>query len=162
MRISGSFGFDAPPDMVYRLFTDPDALMNATVGLRALRPLGPDMWEAEMQVRLGGFALAYRGTIAVTDRTPDGYRLRIAAETDGGAIDADVALWFRPFGSGTRVEYAAEFAIRGAQRLQPALARALVDFFMHGMKEYAARCRKASGQCAAQQVRPDAHEHTPE
>ncbi|WP_374712138.1 CoxG family protein [Symbiobacterium terraclitae] len=162
MRISGSFGFEAPPDVVYRLFTDPDALMHATVGLRALRPMGPDLWEAEMKVRLGGFTLAYRGTIAVTDRTSEGYRLRIAAQTEGGAIDADVALCFLPFGTGTRVEYAAEFAIHGAQRLQPALARALIDFFMHGMKEYAARCRQRSGHAAAPHTRPQTDEHTPE
>jgi len=43
LRISGSFGFEAPPDVVYRLFTDPGALMNATVGLRTLRPVGTDL-----------------------------------------------------------------------------------------------------------------------
>lgn len=162
MRITGSFGFDAPPAVVYRLFTDPEALTNATVGLRALRPLGPDLWEADMKVGLGGFALLYRGTISVTDRTPEGYRLHIAAETDGGAVDADVALCFLPLGSGTRVEYAADFTLHGAQRLQPALARGLVDFFMHGMKEYAAKCRGAARRSAAQQIRPQADGNTPE
>jgi|GEM_PF-6737591 len=105
-----------------------------------------------MNVRLGGFGLLYRGVISVADRTPDGYRLQIAAETDGGAVDADVSLCFLPLGSGTRVEYAADFTLRGSQRLQPALARALVDFFMHGMKEYAAKCRRVTA----------ANEHTPE
>jgi len=145
MRLAGTFRYDAPPETAYALFTDPDALTNAMIGLRSLQELEPDRWAAEMKVGLGNFAVRYRGTISVTERTPEGYRLLIAAETDGGSAEADVRLRFVPQDGGTRVEYDAKFAFAGAQRLIPALARGLVDFFMHGMKDYLEKSGRRRG-----------------
>lgn len=143
MRIAGRFRYDAAPEVVYALFTHRDALLHAVVGLQSLEELGPDRWAASIRVGLGGFALRYEGTVAITHRDPPhGFKLQIAAATDGGGAEVAADLRFLPDGSGCVVAYDADFRFHGAQRLQPALARGLVDFFLHGMKEHLERPRR--------------------
>lgn len=138
MRVTGRFLYDATPDSMYDLFTHPDALRSAVPGLQSLREAGPDRWEAEIKVGIGGFALLYHGTVAVRDRIPGaGYRILIEAQTHNGSVEAEAHLRFAPGeGGGAVVSYEADVAFLGAQKLLPAIARGLADYFMHGMKEY--------------------------
>lgn len=140
MRVNGTFHYDAPPDVVYRTFTHPDALVNATIGLQSLEEVEPDRWEAVIKVGIGGFSLIYHGTVAVVNRRPaEGFAIVINAETHNGSVDAEADLTFAPDDTGTRVDYAADINFHGAQKLLPSLARGLADYFMHGMKEYMER-----------------------
>jgi len=140
MRVNGTFRYDAPPEIVYRTFTHPDALVNATIGLQSLQEVEPDRWEAVIKVGIGGFSLIYHGTVAVINRRPgEGFSIVIAAETHNGSADAEAELTFAPDEGGTRVTYAADINFHGAQKLLPSLARGLADYFMHGMKEYMER-----------------------
>lgn len=143
MQVVGTFQYDAPPEVMYEIFTNPDALRNATPGLHTLRELGPDRWEAELKVGLGGFALLYHGTVTVTDRRPgEGYRILIDAETQNGSAEVEAHLRFSPRDGGTLVAYEADVAFHGGQKLLPSIARGLVDFFMHGIKEYLEKSRR--------------------
>ncbi|MFZ5815764.1 MAG: CoxG family protein [Bacillota bacterium] len=138
MRVVGSYLYDAPPELIYQVFTNPDALVNATPGLQSLRELEPDSWEGEIKVGVGGFALLYRGIVRVLDREPDrGYRITIHAETHNGSVEAETRLRFEPQeDGGTRVVYETDVEFRGGQKLLPAIARGLVEFFMRGIEEY--------------------------
>lgn len=144
MRVVGTFAYDAPPETMYEVFTNPNALLNATPGLQSLEEAGPDRWEAEIKVGLGGFAVLYHGTVVVTDRRPgEGYRILIDAQTQNGTAAVEAQLRFAPReGGGTTVAYEADVAFHGAQNLIPAMARALVDFFMHGIQEYLQKSRR--------------------
>lgn len=126
MRVAGTFAYEAPPEMMYEVFTRPDALRNATPGLQSLREAGPDRWEAEIKVGLGGFGLIYAGTVTVTDRRPgEGYRILMEAQTQNGAtgVEAAACLRFEPReGGGTLVAYEADVTFHGGQPLQPAAA----------------------------------------
>lgn len=145
VRVVGTFPFDAPPETMYEVFTNPDALLNATPGLQSLREVGPDRWEAEIKVGIGGFALLYRGTVLVTDRRPgEGYRILIEAQTHNGSAEAEAALRFQHGeAGGTLVTYEADVAFHGGQKLLPAIARGLVDFFMYGIKEYLQKSQRS-------------------
>lgn len=138
MRVTGTFLYEASPERLYAVFTNPEALEIATPGLRALRPVGPDRWDLEIKVGVGGFALTYHGTMAIIDRYPGkSYRIIITAQTHNGSANAEALLHFAPEeGGNTRLIYEAEVSFDGAQKLLPALARGLVAFFLHGMKEY--------------------------
>lgn len=138
MQVSGGFTYDASPAVVYRLFTDKEALLFATPGLVSLDELETDRHEAVLKVGIGGFALLYRGTLMVTDREPDrAYRLLVDAQTHNGYGRGEARFRFLPLDEGRRcrVEYEADVELGGAQKLLPALARGLVDFFLYGMKE---------------------------
>ncbi len=138
MRVVGTFKYDAPPETLYALFTNPDALRNATPGLQSLDEVEPDRWEAVAKVGIGGFALHYRGFMVVTDRQPgEGYRIALDFATHNGSVQAEVRLRFSPLDAGqTRLEYESNVEFNGAQKISYAIARGLVDFFLHGMKEY--------------------------
>lgn len=146
MRVAGTFLYDAPPETMYALFTDRDALLNATPGLQSLKETEPDRWEAVIKVGIGGFALVYHGKMTVTERRPgEGYRIHIEAQTHNGTVSANTLLRFEPQGGdGTRVAYEADVEFRGGQKLLPAIARGLVDFFMYGMKEHLETTRQPS------------------
>lgn len=140
MRVCGTFHYDASPEIVYKTFTHPDALVNATIGLESLEEVEPDRWKARLKVGIGGFSLVYHGSVAVIDRRPaQGYTIVVQAETHNGSAEAEARLTFTPDDEGTRVNYEAEINFHGAQKLLPSLARGLADYFMHGMKEYMER-----------------------
>ncbi|BAD40778.1 MAG: hypothetical protein A6D92_00415 [Symbiobacterium thermophilum] len=142
MRVAGQFRFDAPPEIMYRLFSNKDALLNATIGLQSLEEVEPDRWNATLKVGIGGFALVYHGILEVTDRVPnESFHLHIAAETHNGSAEAEADLRFLPDGDGTLVTYEADIEFLGAQKLLPSLAKGLVDYFMHGMREYLEKAR---------------------
>jgi len=144
MRVVGTFQYDAPPETLYAMFTNPDALQNATPGLQSLREMEPDRWEAVAKVGIGGFGLIYTGSMVVTDRKPgEGYRIALEATTHNGSVAAEVRLRFAPLAEGqTRLEYEADVEFGGAQKLSKAIAKGLVDFFLHGMKEYLEKERR--------------------
>lgn len=137
MRVAGSFTYNAPPSVMYALFTDRDALLSATPGLVSLDELEPDHYAAVLKVGIGGFALVYHGTLVVTDREPGrAYRLLVDAQTHNGYGRGEAALRFLPLeAERCRVEYEADVELGGAQKLLPSLARGLVDFFLRGMAE---------------------------
>lgn len=137
MHVSGHFRYDAPPSVMYRLFTDKEALLWATPGLVSLDELETDKHRAVLKVGIGGFALVYQGILTVTDREPDrSYRLLMDATTHNGFGKADAVFRFLPLEGGRcRVEYEADVTLGGSQKLLPSLARGLVDFFLRGMAE---------------------------
>jgi len=137
MRVAGSFAYVEDLGTVYATFTDRDALLVATPGLRSLIEVQPDAFDAVLSVGIGGFALVYRGRLTVTDRQHDrGYRLLVDAQTHNGFGRGEATFAFRPRPEGgTLVEYDADVELGGAQKLLPTLARGLVEFFMRGMAE---------------------------
>lgn len=137
MYVSAKHRIAAPPETVYTLFTDREALLQATPGLEKLEELEPDHHLATVKVGIGGFALVWQGTLTVTDRRPgEGYRLHIHVKTHNGYARGDADFRFLPSpDGGTEVQCEADVEMGGAQKLLPSLARGLVDFFLRGMNE---------------------------
>jgi carbon monoxide dehydrogenase subunit G len=137
MRVTGAFAYAVPPAVVYALFTERAALLQAVPGLEQLEETGPDRFDARLKLGWGNFAVLYGGTVTVTDRHPgEGFRLQVDATTEGGYGKADARFRFLPAGDGgTRVEYDAEIELGGGQTLWPFMTRAMADYFLHGMAE---------------------------
>lgn len=136
MRVQGSHRYKAPPEVMAALFTDRKALIEATLGMRSLRPTGPDQYTAEIRVGIGGFYLEYAGTMEITDRRgADGYTILLDAATTNGYARGKCSLSFLPMeGQRMEVQFDADVEFGGAQKLYPAIARGLVEFFMLGME----------------------------
>jgi len=150
MRVSGHFDYAADPLEVYSIFTDPEALLMAAPGLTSLTEVAPDRWEAVVKVGIGGFALVYTGTLAVTNRVPgEAYHLLIDVVSHNGYAKGEADFRFLPLPGGrTRTEYEGEVELGGAQKLLPAVAKYIVEFFMRGMAETLAH-RKEAPACNA-------------
>lgn len=137
MRVAGHFRYKQPPEWVYSVFTDPQAIRMATPGMRSLEFIDQDLYRAVLAIGIGGFEITWRGTLAVTDRDPGrGYRLQLEVQSHNGWGRADGRLRFLPDQDrGTRVEYDAEIELGGGQKLMPSIARGMVDFYLRGMAE---------------------------
>ena len=135
MRVAGHFNYSQIPEIVYQTFTDRDALLYSTPGLRTLDQITPDEYDATLKIGVGGFELVYRGRLALTDRIPNQqYRFRVDASTHNGYGRGEAVFRFLPGPTGgTRVEYDADVELGGGQKLYPSIARGLVDFFLRGM-----------------------------
>lgn len=138
VRVAGHFAYPQKPEVVYRTFTDRDALLYATPGLRSLEETAPDEYQATLKIGVGGFELVYQGRLTLTDRVPnEQYRFLVDATTHNGYGRGEAVFRFLPGqAGGTRVEYDADVELGGGQKLLPSLARGLVDFFMRGMAHW--------------------------
>lgn len=138
MRVAGHFNYEQKPETVYQTFTDREALLYSTPGLRSLEEVASDQYEAVLKIGVGGFELVYQGRLTLADRIPnEQYRFLVDAVTQNGYGRADAVFRFLPGqNGGTRVEYDADVELGGGQKLLPSLARGLVDFFMRGMAHW--------------------------
>lgn len=137
MRITGKHRYDADPELLCTLFTDREALLKSTPGLRALEQVEPDLFRAELRAGLGVFQDLYLGTVQVVDRDPpNGLKLLLRSTTEKGYANADVLFRFQTLEGGqTELLYEAEIELGGGQGLYSSLARGLMEFFLHGMQE---------------------------
>ena len=97
MQIQGSVTFDAPPERVWELFNDPEALRRATPGCERLDKVGEDRYEAVMSVGVAAIKGTYKGTIEIRDKEPP-HRYRLAIEGSGspGFVNIDASMEFCP------------------------------------------------------------------
>lgn len=144
MRVAGSFDYDAPPSVMYRIFTDPDALSEATPGHVTLKEIAPDRYEAELVLGWPPLTLVYRGTLEVKDRVPDqSFYFLVEATTTNNFGRGEAYFRFLPLpGSRCRVEYDADVQLGGVREVLPTLARQLADYFMRGMAQVLAQRRE--------------------
>jgi carbon monoxide dehydrogenase subunit G len=139
LRVVGHFNYVQEPQTVYETFTDREALLYSTPGLRALDEVARDQYDAVLRIGVGGFELIYTGRLSLSDRVPNQqYRFLVDATTQhGGYGHGEAVFRFLPGqNGGTRVEYDADVELGGGQKLLPSLARGLVDFFMRGMSHW--------------------------
>lgn len=137
VRITGKHRYQAGPEQIYTLFTEPDALMKSVPGLRSLEQVEPDLLKAELRAGLGVFQDLYQGTVQVVERDPpNGLKLLLRSTTEKGYANADVLFRFEPLEDDRTVAvYEAEIELGGGQGLYASLARGLMEFFLHGMEE---------------------------
>jgi uncharacterized protein len=138
MHVAGHFDYAFDPHTVYEAFTNREALLFSTPGLRTLDEVEPGCYSAVVKVGVGGFSLVWEGALTVTNRVPDqGYRLLIDVKTRNGYARGEAAFQFTPReGGGTRLLYEGDVELGGAQKLLPSLARGLADFFLRGMEQW--------------------------
>lgn len=137
MEVSGRFDYGAPPAVVYRLFTDKDALMSAIPSLQHLDEVEPNRYRAVVETNFFGLKNAYEGFMTVTDREADrSYRLLIDVQASNTYVRGDVFFRFLPLDSGRRcrVTYDADVDVGGVRMLSN-LAWRFGDFFLRGMAE---------------------------
>lgn len=144
MRFSGSFDYDAPPAVMYRIFTDREALIEATPGHVTLNEIAPDRYEAELKLGWPPLTLVYRGTLEVTERVPDSsFHFLVEATSSNNFGRGEALFRFLPLPDNRcRVEYDADIQLGGVREVLPTLARQLADYFMRGMAEVLAHRRK--------------------
>jgi carbon monoxide dehydrogenase subunit G len=128
VHIAGERRFEAPPDDVFRVLTDPEEISGAFAAIELVDARGHD-WTVVVRPALpGGFRLKF--SVRLDDlREPEHARLRAWGKSLGGRVSVDSAFELTPDGAGTHMRWQAEvdaaglFSGLGSQALGPVATR---------------------------------------
>lgn len=107
--VEGQRTFNAPPERVFALLTDPDVIASAMPAVRSHSVLSPDRWEAKVKPPLP-FAPSVTVQFEVLDRRPPEH-----AELHAHGAGADVTSTFdlSPVDGGTLMRWRTELHFSG-------------------------------------------------
>ena len=70
MKLEGSYIFDAPPETVWKVITDPNVISQCIPGLEKLLPIGEDVYETVVKTGVGSMKGTFTGKVMMTDKQP--------------------------------------------------------------------------------------------
>lgn len=141
MRLEGSYSFPAPPEKVWALMLNPEALKNCIPGCEKLEPTGEDAYNATLKVGVAAIRGTYTSTIRLTDKDePRGYTLQVEGRGGPGFVKGSARVSLEPEGEGTRVNVVADGQVGGTvagvgQRMLGGVAKMLMNQFFECMRK---------------------------
>jgi uncharacterized protein len=140
MRLEGNKAFPTSPTATYDLITNPDAISRAMPGLKELRLVSENAYEARMEVGVAGIKGVYDGSLEMADIAPgESYRLLVKGEGPMGFMDADVSISLAAAeDGGTSVSYAGDAKVGGTvagvgQRMLSGVAKLIINQFFNAL-----------------------------
>lgn len=143
MELAGSYLFDASPDRVWRLLTDPDVLAATLPGCDRFEPLGGDRYRAQITMAVAAISGSYTVTVAMTEQQPPrSFNLQIEGSGKPGFVKGDAAIALVPEGDRTVVNVNGQGTVGGlmarvGQRLLGSVSKMMMDRFFAALAERA-------------------------
>jgi hypothetical protein len=140
MDISGSYSFNAAPDLVWALLMDPAVLSSCIPGCDRFEPDGDDRYRVTLTVGLAAITGTYQGTVILTDKVPPtSYGLVVEGQGRPGFVKGTTAIVLRAEGATTAVDVSASVQTGGAiarigQRLIGSVAKMMMDRFFECLR----------------------------
>lgn len=136
IKLSSSFEIARPPDQVFAALVDPAVLQRCIPGCEELKAIGPDAYEARLNIGVAGLKGRYSGRAELRDKhPPESFTLVFDGKGTPGFVRGTARMRLAAEPSGTRVTSDAEVQVGGliaavGSRLVDATARKLAaDFF---------------------------------
>jgi uncharacterized protein len=135
MRVEGTYRYAAPPERVYEMLLDPEALRSCIPGCEQLEVTGPDTYRAVLKVGVGGVRGMFEGAVTITDQEPgQGYRMQVSARGGPGSVTGSAAIRLTPDAGETVVGVTGDAKLTGpaagvAQRLMGGIATSMMNQF---------------------------------
>ena len=135
MDLTATYRFEAPPQQVWDLLMDTDAIAACLPGCRGLRPSGPDQYDLEFVAGVAAVSGTFNATIAIEDKQPaESYKLRVDANGRPGFVRGQALVTLVADSNGTSVNVAATADVGGTiarvgQRLLEGVARMTMERF---------------------------------
>lgn len=83
MKLDGTNTLPASLDTVWKAINDPEVLRRCTPGLKELKEIAPDTYEATLVIGIAAVKGSYAGRLAITDKRPPTHCV-ISLEGSGG------------------------------------------------------------------------------
>ena len=135
MQISGTYRFNAAPDLVWARLMDPAIIATCIPGCNALEPDGENRFRARLTVALAAITGTYDGTVTLSDLVP-GASYRLTAEGQGrpGFLKGDSLVSLIPDGPATIIYVSGTLHMGGTiarlgQRLIGSVSKTMMDRF---------------------------------
>jgi uncharacterized protein len=140
MDLNGSYVFDAPPDVVWKLLVDPVVIGSCLPGCDGLEPLGEDRYRATLTLAVAGVGGNYTGTVSLLDKNPPrSYRLVVEGKGVPGFVNGEALVELVPEGEATTVRVTGRGQVGGliarvGQRLLGSVSKTMMDRFFDGLR----------------------------
>jgi carbon monoxide dehydrogenase subunit G len=135
MEITDTHNFAAPPEAVWAVLMDPDAIKACLRGCRELRPVGDNRYHADITIGVGAVSGTFSATITLSELLPPtSYRISVDATGKPGFARGAATVLLKQVSSGTDVEVSASAEVGGliarvGQRLIEGVARMTIAGF---------------------------------
>lgn len=141
MEITAAYTFNAPPDQVWAMLTDPQVIAGCLPGCERLEPLGNDRYRADLNIAVAAVSGKYSGTVAMLDKQPPAsFRLEIEGSGMAGFIKGGATIVLTPEGAGTVVAVKGDAEVGGlmariGQRMIGSVNKMMMDRFFACLME---------------------------
>ena len=121
---------------------DPKIIAQCIPGCEQLTEVGPDEYEARVQVGVAAVKGTYKGKVAIKDKQPPShYRLSGSGSGAPGFLSGDVAIDLEELNGQTVVKYSADTQAGGliasvGQRMLGGVAKMMLDQFFRKMETF--------------------------
>ena len=143
MKVAGSYEFNAAPQQVWAVLTDPKVLINCIPGCERLDPTGEDEYEAVVNIGIGPVRGKYSAKIAMRDKVPNqSYVLVVEGTGTAGFMNGRTNITLEDKGETTTVVVDSDTQVGGAvarvgQRMMGSVAKSMLDRFFGCMQQAA-------------------------
>ena len=96
MDITGTYTFAAPPQEVWTLMLDPEAIASCIPGCDRLEPDGVDRYKAAITIGMAAITGSYEGTVTISEKAePASYKLMVEGQGRPGFVKGTVTITLR-------------------------------------------------------------------
>lgn len=141
MNIQNSYRFDTPPQAVWDVLIDIDAVAACLPGCESMEPIGDNTYRAVLTMGIAAITGRYEGTVEMRDlEPPSSYRLVVEGRGKPGFVTGGGAITLTASDGGTRVSVNGTVQIGGTiarvgQRLIGSVAKVMMDRFFACLQE---------------------------
>lgn len=142
MRLEGTNTLPAPVETVWKTINDPEALRRCTPGLKELKEIGPDTYQATLTVGIAAVKGTYAGTMAITEkRPPTHYKISLDGSGGAGFMKGEGTVDLEAQGDGTTLRWVGDLQIGGliagvGQRMLGGVGKMLIGQFFKCLEQH--------------------------
>jgi carbon monoxide dehydrogenase subunit G len=142
MRLEGTNTLPAPLETVWKTINDPEALRRCTPGLKELKEIGPDTYQATLTIGIAAVKGTYAGTMAITEkRAPTHYKISLDGSGGAGFMKGEGTVDLEAQGDVTTVKWVGDIQIGGliagvGQRMLGGVGKMLIGQFFKCLEQH--------------------------
>ena len=142
MRLEGTNTLPAPVETVWKTINDPEALRRCTPGLKELKEIGPDTYQATLTIGIAAVKGTYAGTMAITEkRPPTHYKISLDGSGGAGFMKGEGTVDLEAQGDGTLLKWVGDLQIGGliagvGQRMLGGVGKMLIGQFFKCLEQH--------------------------
>jgi carbon monoxide dehydrogenase subunit G len=142
MKLEGMNTLPAPVETVWKTINDQEALRRCTPGLKELKEVAPDTYQATLQIGVAAVKGTYSGTLAITDkRAPTHYKIALNGTGGSGFMKGEGNVDLEPQGDSTLLKWTGDIQIGGliagvGQRMLGGIGKMLIGQFFKCLEDH--------------------------
>ena len=140
MHFEGSHKLEADAESIWKLLTDPDVISRCTPGVKELKPLQEDKFQAVFDIKMGPINSSFDGTMEMADKVPpQRYRLIVNVNGKIGTVAAEGTFDLEAQNGATIVSFVGDGQLTGVlarmgQRVLSGVARLFTNQFFKALE----------------------------